>query len=117
MVSYQVLLASDEHLVRIVVPEVLLVHEGQLGYIGQRPDVVRMDVSFLHPDTVKVGERVESVNKGLQQLELKGLEVGPDISSTRGSQYLTLSPYGPLVHEQRFGPGWQDVTACYSMPR
>ncbi len=48
VIADQFVLPAHEHLVRVVVPEVLLIHEGQLDDVLQRADVVGMDPGGLH---------------------------------------------------------------------
>ncbi len=76
MVADQLVLAAKEHLVRVVVPEVLLVHEGQLDDVVERANVIRVDVRRLHAIVIELREGVELIHQGLEVPVLKGLQIG-----------------------------------------
>ena len=75
MVPDDLVLGGGEHLVGIVVAEVLLVHEGQFPDIVQTVDVEGGYVGLPHPVVVELVEAVEVVNKLFQFVVLELLEL------------------------------------------
>jgi hypothetical protein len=71
VIADQIILAADEKLVWVIVTEVLFVHERKLPYIIKRTYVIGMYLFRFHPGVVEIGEGIEAVNQGLQQLELQ----------------------------------------------
>ena len=66
---------DGEHLRRVVVAQVLLVHERELGDVLQAGDVVGMDLVLDHPVVVELVEGVEVVDELLELTVLEGFEL------------------------------------------
>ena len=71
MITHKLVRRSRKHLVRIIVAEILLVHEGEFFNIGKRTDVVGVNTRILHPVVVERRKTVKSVDQRLHQLILK----------------------------------------------
>ena len=93
MVSHDLVLRNCEHLVRVVVAQVLLVHEGQLADVLQAVDVIRVHSLLHHAVVVEPVEGVQLVDQLFQFAVLKLLELlGGHAFDSRIPVHITPAP-------------------------